>query len=316
MDFGAILSDTWKITWKNKVFWILGILAGCSASGRGSNAQSVSGFQGWNFDSTEFPSYQFENVPELENFFNNINEGAIVAWVFALICIFFFLSLVFLVLGVIGQGGLIAGFGQADQGNTVTLGEAFSFGIQNFWKLLGIRLLVWIAGAVVAVIAIILLIGVAIFTLGLGLICLIPLICLLIPLSFGVDAYITLTMIAAVEEELGVFDAFGRAWEVVKAHFGEVLIMGLVLIVGGGIVGVIIAAPFLGVGLPALIGTAIGDDPAILTGIGVSAVLLICAFPIFLLVQGILTTYITGAWTLTFRRLTGKGALVVAEESV
>ncbi len=58
-------------------------------------------------------------------------------------------ALVFLVLGVIGQGGLIAGFSHADEGADVSLGEAFSLGIQSFWKLLGIRFTVWIIGLII-----------------------------------------------------------------------------------------------------------------------------------------------------------------------
>jgi hypothetical protein len=312
MDFGSILSDTWRITWKNKLFWILGILAGCSASGRGSNAQFSSGFRGWNFEGGDLENFQFnfEGAPELEKFFNSINTEAIIATGLVLFCIAVFFSLVFLVLGVIGQGGLIASFGQADRGVTLTLADAFNLGVQNFWKLLGIRLTVWIAGFIIGVVVLIAVIGIAVFTLGLGLLCLLPLLCLIIPLAIGVDSYITLTMVAAVEEGLGVFDAFGRAWEVLKENIGQVLIMALILVIGGGFVSFLLFAPIAGAGVPALIGVAIGDDAALATGIGATVALWICAFPFILLLQGIVTTYITGAWTLTYRRLTGEAAVV------
>jgi len=29
MDYGEVLSKAWQITWKYKVLWIFGILAGC-----------------------------------------------------------------------------------------------------------------------------------------------------------------------------------------------------------------------------------------------------------------------------------------------
>ena len=32
MDIGSVLTRAWNITWKYKVLWLLGILAGCSAS--------------------------------------------------------------------------------------------------------------------------------------------------------------------------------------------------------------------------------------------------------------------------------------------
>ena len=34
MDYGYALIRAWKITWKYKVLWIFGILAGCHANGQ------------------------------------------------------------------------------------------------------------------------------------------------------------------------------------------------------------------------------------------------------------------------------------------
>lgn len=35
MNYGEILSKTWKVIWKHKILWLFGVLAGCSASGGG-----------------------------------------------------------------------------------------------------------------------------------------------------------------------------------------------------------------------------------------------------------------------------------------
>jgi hypothetical protein len=311
MDFAAVLKRTWEITWKNKGLWILGILAGCSASGRGNNFQAGSGFRGYNFGGSQppggrLPEGQFQGLPELERFFSRIDEGTWIAVAVAVVAVILVLSLVFLVLGVIGQGGLIAAFGKADEGASVALGEAFNLGMQYFWKLLGIRVVVWLVGVVVAILVAVGVVAVAIGTLGIGLLCLLPLVCVLIPLAFGVDAYVILTMVAAVEESLGVFDAFRKAWETLRANLGPVIIMALILILGGGILSAILAVPFIGVVVPAVLGFALGTDTSIYSGLAISGLCLVLAIPVIVLASGVLTTYTTGAWTLTYRRLTGK----------
>ncbi len=302
MDYGEVLRKTWNISWRNKGLWILGILAGCSASGRGNFGTSSSGARGYSFDSSEFRGYDggqyFEDVL-------GIQEEVIIPIVLGFLCLGFIVALIVFALGVIGQGGLIAGFKRADDGEEVGFSEAFSGGLQNFWKLAGIRILFFIAGFVI-VIALILgtvLIGVATF--GIGLLCLLPLICLLIPIGLGVDSYIILTMVAAVEEELGVFEAFGRSWSTLKENLGPVAVMIAILIIGFGILGFLIAVPFMALALPAITGVIVGTDAAVISGVAFTLLCAVVAIPLLIVVYGFLTTYTTGAWTLTYRRLNG-----------
>lgn len=312
MDFAAVLKKSWDITWKNKGLWLLGILAGCSASGRGNNGQAASGFRGYDFGGGDFRGGRIEGMEELQRFFGQIDEGAWIAIALAILGVVLVLGLIFLVLGVIGQAGLIAGFGRADEGQAITLSEAFNLGISNFWRLLGIRVIVWLIGLVVGIAVAVGVIVFTIGTLGIGILCLLPLICLLIPLAWGVDAYIILSMVAAVEESLGVFDAFRRAWETARANLGPVIIMALILIVGGGILSAVLGIPFIGIVVPAIAGFALGTDTSIYSGLAISGLCLVIGIPVFILLSGVLTTFTTGAWTLTYRRLTGKAGVETA----
>lgn len=308
MDYGGVLSRAWHIGWRNKALWILGILAGCSSSGRGGGGQSTSGFRGYNFDSGSFSN---GNFPGIERFFEN-NADVIVLIFLGLFCLAIVVGLFFLALGVIGQGGLIGGYIKADDGAHVTLGEAFNLGLQYFWRLLGIRVVFWLAGLVVAFLLLIGALGFGIITLGIGLLCLIPLICLLIPLALALDAYVVLTMVAAVDEDLGVLDSFGRSWEVVKANLGPVVVMGLILIVGGGILSALVFLPFVGVVVPAITGLVVGSETAVRSGVALSALCLVAGIPLAILLNGLITTYITGAWTLTYRRMIGEAGTELA----
>jgi hypothetical protein len=242
---------------------------------------------------------------DIENFFQSI-ENEIFWILLGIFCLVIFLSLLFLALGVLGQGGLIASFGKADEGQIITLSGAFSDGIQLFWKMLGIRILFWLLGMALGAVLVIGVVLIAVFTLGIGLLAILPLLCLLIPLALAIDAYIILTMVAAVEEEAGVFEAFGHSWKVVREQIGPFLIMTLILVIGGAIASVILALPIFIVFGPLVIGFLTGDDQGLYTGLAISGICLLAAIPVLTVLQGILTTFITGSWTLSYRRLTGK----------
>lgn len=313
MDYGEILRRTWQITWRYKGLWVLGILAGCSSSGRGNGGgQSTSGFQGYDFQSGDFPQLDryFRNFPD------QVPESA---WLIllAILCLILFIALVFLLLGVLGQSGLIAGFRAADSGESVSLAMALQLGVENFGKILGIRIIVWLIGLVVGVfVAVsILLFGVA--TLGIGWLCLIPLLCLALPLlivlGIGVDGYVILSMVAAIEEDVGVFEAFSLGWRMLRDNLGPVVVMGLILILGGGILSIILTLPFAGVILPAIVGILEGSERAIASGVAVTLVCGAIALPVLVLLNGIITTFTTGAWTLTYRRLIGEEGVEFAD---
>lgn len=295
MDYGEVLTKAWHITWRRKSLWVLGLLAGCSASGRGSGGgQAGSGFRGYNFNGGQPPGFEgLENVP----------PEVWVSLIIGIILVVLALALISLVLGVLGQSGLIAAFAQEDAGVEIPLAQAFSLGGNYFWRLLGVRFVVWLVSVLLfGSLAIF-----AIFTLGIGLICLAPLLCLLIPLSFLIDAYVVLTMVAAVQEDLGVLAAFSRTWEIVRAEIGPVLVMALILILGGGIINLIITAPFIAVFLPGIAGLAVGEGWSVISGLVASGALLLIALPLLLLASAIITTFTTGAWTITYRRLVGEG---------
>ncbi len=302
MDYGEVLRKTWNISWRNKGLWILGILAGCSASGRGNFGTSGSGAQGYSFDSSEFRGY--DGGPFFEDVLG-VQEEVIIPIILGLLCLGFIVALIVFALGVIGQGGLIAGFKRADEGETVSFSTAFSEGLQSFWKLVGIRIVFFVAGFVIVITLILGTVLMGVVTFGIGLICLVPLICLLIPIGLGVDSYIILTMVAAVEEELGVFEAFGRSWTTFKENIGPVAVMIAILIIGFGILGFLIAMPFIALGFPALLGVLVGSDAAVISGVAFTLLCALVAIPVLVALYGLLTTFTTGAWTLTYRRLNG-----------
>ncbi len=291
MNYSEVLGQTWKITWRYKGLWILGILAGCAnGGGGGGGGSNIS-------DSAN---------GELPQFLQNVPEEIIVAVVVGLLCLALLLALVFLILGVIGEAGLFAGFDQVDSGADMTFAEAFRLGLTYFWRLLGVQILI----AIAIIILVFLGIGVAllftVFTFGLGLLCLLPLLLLLIPVAIAFGIYTTLVKVAIVVDKLDVFSSFQKAWDVVRENPGPVIVIGLILVVGGGLAGFILALPLVVVAAPAIVGIALQSEGAVVTGLGLAALCFVLYLPVLIVLNGVLATYINGAWTLTYRRLTGK----------
>ncbi len=300
MDISAIFKRAWEITWKHKGLWLLGILANCSTGG-GSQASS---------NISRIPEYQTggSEFPQIEHWLQGIPEETWIAIGIAVVCGMLLLALIFWVLAAIGNGGLIAGFQMAESGETVTLASAFQQGLSYFWKLLVIQLILGVASLVVIVPLVFGGALLSILTLGIALICLIPFLCLLIPLGIALSIYTLLTQIALIVEELDIVAAFQRAWEVFRSNLGEVIVMGLILGVGGFVVGLILAIPFILMVLPFITGLIVGTDTSTVAGLSLTLIGILFYLPALLVASGIMRTFITGSWTLTYRSLIEKVA--------
>jgi hypothetical protein len=293
MEYGAILRKAWEITWKNKALWILGILASC---GRGGGSGASGNYSNYRVESGEFGRMGQEFERFIEKLSGDETFWLVLAGAVILILI---LSLLFYALGVIGQGGLIAAFHKSDQGTIVGLSQAFQAGLGYFWRLLGAQVLIGLVILAIILLLTIPTVGLAIFTLGLGILCLLP-VFFLLALAAGV--YVQFVQMGIVVEGLGVTASMRRAWDVIRANLGPVLLMSVILILGALVVSGVIALPFLAAVLPLITGALVGGDAA-RAGIGLAAVCLIGYLPILILLQGILTTYVSGSWTLTYLRL-------------
>lgn len=298
MDFGYVLKRAWEIIWKFKVLWIFGILASCGqASGTGG------GNSGYRFSS------QDGNVaPQIQQFFNQLNPAIITLLIIVAVIVVIALVVVAILLATVGRVGLIRGTLKAEQGaNKLTFAELWRDGLTYFWRVFGLNLLIGLiilfAVLVLSVLGVILSIG----TLGIFLICLIPLLCLLIPIMWLVGIIIEQANIALVVENLDILSAIKRGWQVFIDNIGSMIVMGLILIVGIALIGgIIIGLPLLAIAAPAALGITTGVTVNIRNGFILSAVLFVIYLPFLLVFSGIMRSYIQSAWTLTYLRLTTK----------
>ena len=305
MDFGNVLSRAWRIIWDNKVLWIFGILAGCgSANGSPGNLQT---------------SFQNEAPPEVQRFFDGfarLPDWQIALIVGAIILVILILVVIAIFLGTIGRIGLIRGTYQADQqGMRVVFGELFSGSMPYFWRVFGLNLLVGLAYILFfGVLLVPLIILLTVITLGIGLLCLIPLLCLAVPIIWLINVIVEQANIAIVVEDTGIMDGLQRGWDIFRNNFGTMVMMALILYLGINlIVGFIIGLPLALVAAPAVIAIIRGGNQVFGGGLLISAICFVAYLPVLLILGGALRAYIESSWTLTYLRLTGRMAPAAME---
>lgn len=318
MNIGDILTKAWQITWKYKILWIFGILASCvegSGGGNGGGGGS-SGVDGSRFNGEDLglplESWIQEAVRYFENFERQPEQYVgLIAVILMGLCV---LWLVAIALGTMGRIGLIKGALLADrEAESISFVELWQESSRHFWQVISLWLILWLASFIVAVILMLILATGAVLTMGLLVACLLPLLCLLIPLLWLLNLVFEQATIAIIKEERGVMDALQRAWELIRANIGSYILMALILFVLQFALGLIISLPILLVALPALLGLFIGSGDSIRTTLIISGLCFVVYMPVLIVLGGILRTYIWTAWTLTFSRLSDKPALQPAQ---
>jgi len=293
-DYGRVLSRAWQIIWKHKVLWIFGILASCANGGGGGGGGGNTGYQIGPNGNTPFPTDQIEQgVGQFEQFLNE-NWWIILVVILAIIL----LSFVLYALGMIGRIGLIKGTFKAEGGaESLSFGELWSESLPYFWRVFGMNFLLGLA--IILLIVPFVILGVV--TIGIGFICLLPLLCILVPLSWALMIVLEQAQAAIVIEDLGMLDGFRRGWQIAKSNIGPMIVMALILGIGGAIVGVVIAMPVILAVLPVIIGVATLKDS--LTPVWIALGCFAAYLPVLIFFNGVLSAYIQSAWTLTFMQL-------------
>ena len=319
MDFGKILKRAWEIIWKFKVLWIFGILAGCGqgSGGGGGGGGGNTGFQ-FSGDEINIPPNIERFFFRMDRFFNAVDAWQIAAFIGGLILFVLILGLIMAALSTIGNIGIVQGTVQAEGGvDRLTFGDLFTSGKPFFWRVFALNLIMGFIVLIIVLIILALFIGLTILTAGIGALCLIPFICVLVPLGWLVGVIMEQAMIALVVEDLGIVDALQRGWNVFRENLGNMVIMALILGIGSFFIGIVVALPIIIIVVPALLGVAggaIAESSAIIGGgLAVAGLCFVAYLPVLIVLGGILQAYVKSAWTLTFLELTSKSKLEIDE---
>jgi len=132
-------------------------------------------------------------------------------------------------------------------------------------------------------------------------VCLIPILCLLVPVGWAVSVIVEQAQVAIVLEDLNMLDGFKRSWQIVKSNAGPIVVMALMLGIGGGIIGVIVSTPIILAALPVIIG--MGTLRESLTPLYIALACCAVYMPVLIFLNGVLTAYIQSVWALTYMKL-------------
>jgi hypothetical protein len=291
-NFGEVLTRAWQIVWKHKILWVFGIFAACSrGNGGGSGGGGGGGGGGTGPGGQPFPQLQqtFDQIGQW------INDNPWIVVVLVILGLILFVLAIFL--GTIGRVGLIRGTYQAEHGaERLVFGELFSGSMPYFWRVLGLSVLIFLI--FLLIFAPLVLFGV--LTAGVGFVCLIPLICILIPVGFAVTVVIEQANAAIVLENLGIGDGLRKGWDVVRNNIGPMVGLALILFIGAAVIGFIFAIPIIVSVVPLIVGAASNNT----SPIWIAVVCCALYFPVLLVLNGILTAYIQTVWALAYMRLT------------
>ena len=193
----------------------------------------------------------------------------------------------------------------ADSGQgPLSFGQVWSSSTPFFWRVFLLNLLIGLVVGLAVLILLLPVVFLGIATMGIGMICILPILCLLIPVSLVINVIIEQANVAMVVEELGIMDSIKRAWRVCRENLGPIAVVALIVLVGGGIVGFIITLPLILALIPVFAGVLSNDETAMTGLLATAGVMFCCMLPFVIALEGVLQSYIGSVWTLTFMRLT------------
>ncbi len=295
MDYGGLVKKALDIMWKFKYLWVFGFFVQVLSGGGWGIGRISDKWENFKFPIARW-SDSWHGLNGLKmTIDNHIGELAI-AVILLLILAAFLIFLIFLVLGIISQGGLIHCVSRIQAGERPTLGDGWNIGVKNFWRMLGIWIIIVIcilASILVLLVPFILvIIASGIFGLLFGMF-LIPLFILAIITISLIDFYATRTCIL---EGKGVFDSLAGGWKTLINNLAKTIMVTIIsvgstiiYIIGFIIVGLVLAIPFV---LIAVANLFLGIVLGVLAGL-----------IYIILVSGAWGTYIDSFWTLAFLEL-------------
>lgn len=296
MDYFGILKKAWNITWKYKALWILGLFAGM---GSGSGGNGGSSYQQ---SSSDFSSGTADQFTQWAG--DNLALIAIVVGILVVI------GFVFWVLSIAAQGGLVHGVNEAAEGRKPSLRDAWGVGFGKWGRTFMIGLVLGLPIIVVVGVFILLMVvmigggaaageEVAGAAIAGGLCLVLPVfIVVMIALSVVVGVVMQLALRYGILDDVTFGQAIKRGWNDLWGKRGA-FVMWLVMLLpqfAAGIVMLLFMVPFL---LPA-IGFIVAEQFVM------AAAMFVLMGLVMMLPTAVYGTFVSSAWTIFFRQMTGK----------
>ena len=305
MNYGRLIGDAFRITWRNRYLWFFGFFAGLgSSSGGGGGGGNGGGFdeQG----STEIASVSTAAVQSTSQ-----NVALIVGLIVAAVLVF----VVFFVIYVISQGGLPDSVAAVERGEGRRFSSTWRAGTGLFWRVLGHILLFF--GIVVGLL---LVVGIPLVLLILGAFTTDSIPFQVLAVIFAVLVGFLLLLVVLVPVAIvrqfarralvvggdGVIRSVGSGYRMFRRNIGRSLLVWLVQlgVMVAATVAFIIAVLVVGfvLFLPAIALAVAEYVPAAVVAGVVAGIVLV---PLLIVGSAFLGTFNHSYWTLAYLRMDG-----------
>jgi len=243
--------------------------------------------------------------------------------VIALMLLGFVVSVGLSLASALGRAALVNQIRAAEEYGVVVLKGGWLAGTRHFWRVFLIRLLlglpmgvVIVVGALPSLVARIVALlqeQPEVVFLGdlstplLELACLAPASCLAVLFSIPTGVMQRLAVRACVLESLDVRGGLVRAWELLRGQLGRLALVWLVLVLVGTGLLIVVGLPLLLVWLALLLAAWLVMFALPLLSVALTLGVGLLAWLVAVAILGVAETFVSAAWTLTYRELTGMG---------
>ncbi|HKY52987.1 MAG TPA: hypothetical protein VJM08_01725 [Anaerolineales bacterium] len=271
-DFETVLTRAGQITWRYKNLWLAGIAISLVSLLLAPIILAFSSFAAPSEVNQQLPSMMLANVTAI------------------------LLAILSIPIFVIAISIPSLGTFQVEQGSeNVRFGQLVRGVLPYFWRVSGIVLLVSGGMFLAVLMLIVFAFSISVLTMGIGLLCIFPLLILIIMMVILGYALMEQAVSAVLVDNLRVSSALQRAWELVMKNPGLMTLMSLINYVGA-IVAILIILSILTT-LPMF-----GSEPDIQSFRNMMWML--AFLPFYVVFQGVLVTSFQSVWTLIYLRLT------------
>lgn len=279
MEYFGILAQTWKLIWKHKAILAFGLL---SMLIPGLMVILMGGFMLLS---------GFDHLSWFEQVMNNE------AW-FALILVGFFgvFMLISFVATGIGWTAVFKGTFDAEKGDEdISFSELWKSSWPFIGRVLGILFLIGFGLSLFFMVPAIL----GILTAGVAFLCMIPMMVIFIPLAFLSQMYMALCIASSVADDIDVFTAIKRAWNVTLKNFWPLVLISLLLYLIQMAAGMVVSIPawfaqFL------FMFPIMNENIHPETMFKFFGIFMLVIMPLAFLIQGAAQTYVNSAWMLVY----------------
>jgi hypothetical protein len=308
MQYMDVVWRSFRISWRHKYLWLIALFSGEGAGAGGFNFNFPTGNAPTGTTGTpgspqapDFTAIQ-DQVTKFLTDYAGLIAILVVAWI-ALVVVFF-------ILAAVCEGATVRASAEHDADRPWGLRMAWRAGRHTMWPMIRFRLLIFLLGLPIAVLAIgIVAASVIAFArdnngLGFGLVVLGVL--LLLPvIVYAIYLYFLdrLGARALVLEQVGARDSIVRAHRLLFKRLGRTLLVWLLAIAVGFVVGILTACALAIVFVPLAIigGLLVANNSSAILPLAVLAAVVV--LPISLVIGGFLSAQGSTYWTLAYRRL-------------